>query len=173
MHAFDFAILLLRLAAGLAFAAHGSQKAFGWWGGPGPQGWRGAITHMGFRPVELFVWVSILAELIGGLAFAAGVLTPAAAALLVAQSVVIVFKAHWSKGYFSQKGGFEYPLLLAVVAIAVAVAGPGQISVDHVVGLAPDAAIRGGLLVLGAIGGVAALVLQRVTAPPAPAAPQA
>jgi putative oxidoreductase len=171
MHSIDVAALLLRLAVGLAFAAHGSQKAFGWWGGPGPQGWGGAITAMGFRPVWLFTWVSILAELVAGLLLAAGFLTPAMAAVLVAQSVVIVFKVHWAKGFFSQKGGFEYPLLLAVAAVAVAIMGPGQISVDHVIGLAPDAAIRGGLLVIGAVGGFVALGISMVGRGPQPAAP--
>jgi putative oxidoreductase len=171
MHSIDLAALLLRLAVGLTFVAHGSQKAFGWWGGPGPRGWRGAIAAMGFRPVWLFTWLSILAELVAGLLFAAGFLTPAMAGILVAQSVVIVFRVHWSKGFFSQKGGFEYPLLLAVVAVAVAIMGPGQISLDRAIGLAPDAAIRGALLAIGAIGGFVALGISMLgrNTQPAPA----
>src|SRR5690349_17851482 len=61
----DVAVFLLAVGVGLTFAAHGAQKAFGWWGGPGVAGWQGALTHMGFRPVALFAFVSIAAELVG------------------------------------------------------------------------------------------------------------
>ncbi len=170
MHSLDISVLLLRLAVGLTFAAHGSQKAFAWWGGPGPQGWRGVITALGFRPVALFVWVSILTELVAGLLLAAGFLTPLATAALIAQSVVIIFKAHWPKGFFSQKGGFEYPFLLAVSTVAVGLTGPGQISVDFALKLAPTIEIRVLFLALGAVAGVAALAYQVLTKPKAPAA---
>lgn len=169
MHAFDLAMLLIRLGVGVTFAAHGAQKAFGWWGGPGLKGWRGAIAGMGFRPVALFVGLSVLVELVGGLMLAAGILTPAAAAVLVAQSVVIILKVHLSRGYFNTKGGIEYPLLLAVAAVAVGVAGPGQISVDNLLKLEPSATIRGALLVLGAVAGLVALAIPWLAARLAPA----
>jgi putative oxidoreductase len=169
MHSFDLAILLIRLGVGLTFAAHGAQKLFGWWGGPGLKGWKGALASMGFRPVALFAAVSILAELVGGLMLAAGILTPVAAAILVSQSVVIILKVHWSHGFFNGKGGFEYPLLLAVGAVAVGIAGPAQISIDNLLELEPSAAIRGALLVVGVVGGLAALAIPWLTAPKAPA----
>src|SRR4051812_50230462 len=89
MSTFDAAVLLLRLGVGLTFAAHGAQKAFGWWGGPGRERWRGAIAGMGFRPVALFAYASILAELVAGLLLAAGLLTPVAAAGLLAPAGVL------------------------------------------------------------------------------------
>jgi putative oxidoreductase len=159
MHSIDLAILLIRLGVGVTFAAHGAQKAFGWWGGPGLKGWQGAIASMGFRPVALFAALSVLAELVGGLMLAAGILTPAVAALLVGQSVVMVFKVHWTHGFFSGKGGFEFPLLLAVGAVAIGVAGPGQISLDHLIKLEPTATVRAVLLVIGALGGLASLAV--------------
>ena len=164
MHSFDLAILLIRLGVGVTFAAHGAQKAFGWWGGPGLKGWQGAMASMGFRPVALFAAVSMLAELLGGLMLAVGILTPAAAALLLGQSVVIIFKAHWSHGFFSGKGGFEFPLLLAVGALAVGVAGPGQVSLDHLIKLDPTATVRAVLLVIGVLGGLASLAVPWLTA---------
>ncbi len=159
MHSFDLAILLIRLSVGLTFAAHGAQKAFGWWGGPGMTGWRGAIDRMGFRPVALFAAVSVLAELVGGLMLAAGILTPAAAALLVSLSVVIILKVHWSKGFFTSKGGFEFPFVLAIGAVAIGVAGPGQVSFDQLIGIEPTATVRGLLLVIGALGGLVSLAV--------------
>jgi putative oxidoreductase len=159
VHSIDLAILLIRLGVGLTFAAHGAQKAFGWWGGPGMTGWRGAITSMGFRPVALFAALSVLAELVGGLMLAAGILTPAAAAVLVSQSIVMIFKVHWPHGFFSSKGGFEFPLLLAVGAVAVGVAGPGQVSLDQLIKLEPTATVRAGALVIGALGGLVSLAV--------------
>ena len=170
MHSIDLALLLIRLAVGLTFAAHGAQKAFGWWGGPGMTGWKGAMTAMGFRPVVLFAVVSMLAELVGGLMFAAGIATPAAAAVLLAQSVVIILKVHWAKGFFNTKGGFEYPLLLAVGAVAIGIAGPGLSSVDNLIKLEPTAAVRGAALVIGAVGGLAALAVPWLMGRRSPAA---
>jgi putative oxidoreductase len=171
VHSFDLAILLIRLGVGVTFAAHGAQKAFGWWGGPGLKGWQGAIASMGFRPVALFAALSLLAELVGGLMLAAGIVTPAVAALLVGQSVVMIFKVHWTHGFFSGKGGFEFPLLLAVGAVAVGVAGPGQVSLDHLIKLEPTATVRAVLLVIGVLGGLASLAVPWLMTPKNPAKP--
>jgi putative oxidoreductase len=167
MHSFDLAMLLLRLGVGLTFAAHGAQKAFGLWGGPGLKGWQGAIASMGFRPVWAFAAISMLAELAGGLMLAAGLLTPAVAAIVVAQSIVIIFTVHWKNGFFNTKGGFEYPLLLGLGAAAVGIAGPGLNSLDNLIKLDPSNTVRGVLLVAGVVGGFAALALRWLLAPKA------
>src|SRR4051812_34567908 len=162
MSTFDAAVLLLRLGVGLTFAAHGAQKAFGWWGGPGRERWRGAIAGMGFRPVALFAYASILAELVAGLLLAAGLLTPVAAAVLIAQSVVILLHVHWPKGFWNGKGGVEFPLTLLVGAAAIALLGAGAVSVDALIGLAPAATVRVALVVLGIVAGFASLAVPRV-----------
>jgi len=72
MTTFDLALLVLRLVVGLTFAAHGAQKAFGWWQGPGPANWVKAIHRMGFHPPTFFAAASIFNELAGGLALALG-----------------------------------------------------------------------------------------------------
>src|SRR3990170_798163 len=79
----DAGIAALRITIGLIFAAHGAQKAFGWWKGPGYAGWTGAIGTMGFRPVALWAFISAAAELGAGPLLALGLLTPLAAAGLV------------------------------------------------------------------------------------------
>lgn len=160
----DLALLILRLAVGLTFAAHGAQKAFGWWDGPGPVGWRGAIERMGFRPIDLFVALSVGAELIGGLLLAIGLVTPLAAAVLVAQSIVIVGRAHWAKGFFSTKGGFEFPLVLGLVAGATCLAGAGAISLDALLGLPFPDPVRAALLPLAVAGGLTSLLIPDVMA---------
>jgi putative oxidoreductase len=90
---------------------------------------------------------------------AAGILAPAAAAVLVDLSVVIIFKVHWSRGFFTSKGGFEFPFVLAIGAVATGVAGPGQVSFDQLIGLEPTATVRGALLVIGALGGLVSLAV--------------
>jgi putative oxidoreductase len=153
----DLALLVLRLGVGLTFAVHGAQKVFGWWDGPGIVGWHADIARMGYRPAGFFAAASALAELGGGLLLAAGLLTPLAAAALIAQTVVIVGRVHWRNGFFNAKGGFEFPLLLGVGTLAVALAGPGAISIDGLVGLAVSPATTVLLLAAGLAAGLVAL----------------
>jgi putative oxidoreductase len=158
----DIGLAFLRIVIGLTMAAHGAQKAFGWWSGPGPEGWRRAVTAMGFRPAGLWTAVSTLAELIGGLLLAMGLLTTFAAAVLIGQSIVIIGQVHLPKGFWNRNSGYEFPLVLAAGAVAVALVGPGALSLDRVLGIAYDDGMRTALVVLGAIGGLAALAVPRV-----------
>jgi putative oxidoreductase len=154
MTIFNLAFLILRLGAGLTFAAHGAQKAFGWWGGPGPAGWSGAMVKMGFMPASLFAALSIGLELVGGLLLAAGFLTPLVAAALVAQSIVIIARVHWSNGFFATRGGIEFPLALGIMCAAICLAGPGELSVDAAIGFGLSDGVRILLLLVGAAAGL-------------------
>lgn len=162
MDTITLSLLILQLGIGLTFAVHGAQKVFGWWGGPGLTGWEGAMAHMGFRPARLFAVTSALAELGGGLLLAFGLLTPLAAAALVAQAVVIVGHVHWQNGFFNSKSGIEFPLLLGLAAAAVGIAGGSAVGVDAFVGftLAPSADVA--LVVAGVVAGLVALTIPRL-----------
>lgn len=162
MNTIDISLLILQLGVGLTFAAHGAQKAFGWWGGPGLAGWEGAMQHMGFRPARFFALTSALIELGGGVLLAAGVLTPFVAAALVAQSVVIIGHVHWPNGFFSTRSGIEFPLLLGVGAAAIGLAGAGAFSVDAVLGLAVEPVVRLALVIAGVVVGFVALTIPRL-----------
>jgi putative oxidoreductase len=161
----DLGLLLLRLVVGLTFAGHGAQKAFGWWKGPGWTGWTVAVTRMGFRPALPWAAISIGAELAGGLLLAAGLLTPIAVMALAGQSVVIILKAHWAKGFWNRDGGYEFPLALAVAAIAVGLIGPGALSVDAAIGFTPPAEIRLLLIGVGLVGGALSYGLSLLPGP--------
>jgi putative oxidoreductase len=157
----DFSLFILQLGIGLTFAAHGAQKVFGWWGGPGLLAWEGAMEHMGFRPARFFARASALIELVAGLLLAAGLLTPVVAAALAAQAVVIIFQVHWGNGFFNARSGIEFPLLLGLGAAAVGLAG-GAIGVDALIGFAAEPSRRLAIVLGGIAAGLVALAVPRL-----------
>jgi len=168
MDTIALALFILQLGIGLTFAAHGAQKVFGWWNGPGLAGWQGAMERMGYRPARLFALVSSLIELVGGLLLAVGFLTPIVAAVLVAQTVVIIGQVHWSNGFFSTRSGFEFPMVLGIGAAAIGLAAPTPVSVDSLIGFSADPTVRLALLVAGLVVGLLTLSIPRVGSHQAP-----
>ncbi len=132
----DLGLLALRLVLGAVFLAHGAQKAFGAFGGPGFEGAAGFIGSMGFRPARFWTALAVGGELAAGFLFLLGLLTPLAGLLVLATMAVAIAKVHGPKGFFVQDGGYEYNLVLIVTALAVAAIGPGRFSLDYVLGLA-------------------------------------
>jgi putative oxidoreductase len=132
----DLGLLALRLVLGAVFLAHGAQKAFGAFGGPGFEGAAGFIGSMGFRPARFWTALAVGGELAAGFLFLLGLLTPLAGLLVLATMAVAIAKVHGPKGFFVQDGGYEYNLVLIVTALAVAATGPGRFSLDYLLGLA-------------------------------------
>jgi putative oxidoreductase len=128
-------ILILRLVFGLTLAAHGVQKLFGWFGGPGIAGTAPFLEQLGFRPGRLQAALAGIVEVSGGLLLAAGLCSPLAAAMVISVMVVASVTVHLRNGFFAQKGGYEYNLALAACALALAFTGPGELSVDAVLGI--------------------------------------
>ena len=170
MSSTDLGLLVLRAVVGLLFAAHGAQKAFGWWSGPGFTGWTGAMERMNLRPSTFWAVVSIGAELGGGLLLAFGLLVPVAVALFVAQLIAIIGRVHLANGFWNTKGGYEFPLALGAAAIAVLGTGPGSVSIDAALKLSYADSVKVAFLALGVIGGIVALALPRIQAQNVPAA---
>jgi putative oxidoreductase len=165
----DVGLLIVRLAVGLTFAAHGAQKVLGWWSGPGFAGWTGAMTRMGLRPAPLWAALSSGVELLGGLLLAVGALTPIAAALLVAQSVYIVLRVHRPKGFWNKNGGIEFPLQLLAGSLLIAASGPGAIAIDPAAGLEFGTWWRAAFLVVAVAGAFATMAIARPVPQPVPA----
>ena len=143
-------LLILRLVAGLLLAAHGSQKLFGWFGGYGIAGTAGWLESIGFRPGKPMAVLTGLAELAGGLALALGLLTPLAAAVVIGTMTVAAW-THAASGLWATNGGYELPLLYAVVAAALAFTGAGSISVDGALGLTFGTAYGVAAVVVGLV----------------------
>lgn len=151
----DTGLLLARLVLGLAMAAHGSQKLFGWFGGHGLRGTAGFFEGLGFRPGPLFAMAAGLGELAGGGLTALGLLGPIGPGLVILTMVVAMASVHWSHGFFAMTNGVELPLVYATGAWALAIAGPGALSLDRLLGLTalstPTLAwVAGGAALLGA-----------------------
>ncbi|QIY55318.1 DoxX family protein [Streptomyces sp. RPA4-5] len=153
---YDTGLLLLRLVLGLTMAAHGAQKLFGWFGGPGLDGTGQFFTMSGYPAGRMMAVVAGLSETLGGLGLAVGLLTPLAAAAVVG-TMINALAVKWGGGFFAPKG-VEYELLLTAGAAALALTGPGRYAVDRLLPvLRSHRTVHGVIaLVLGAVlaGGV-------------------
>lgn len=136
----DAGLLLLRLAVGLIAMAHGAQKLFGWWSGPGLNGFEAFLANadnpaLGFAPQATRV-LSIIGPAVetgGGLLLVVGLLTPLAASGLLGTMILAAtyrVTLHGSFSFFAPADGVEYELLLAVCAAALILTGPGRFALD-------------------------------------------
>ncbi|HTX79788.1 MAG TPA: DoxX family protein [Longilinea sp.] len=131
----DIGVLLLRIALGLTFMGHGSQKLFGWFKGGGWQGTTAMIAHMGLRPVWFWTLVSSLSEFGGGLLVFLGLLSPLGSLGIIAAMLTAIIKVHWKAGFWNTNHGYEFPLINLASALALGLTGPGVFSLDSVLGI--------------------------------------
>jgi putative oxidoreductase len=166
-------LLILRLVAGLTMAAHGAQKLLGWFGGGGIAGTRGFVTRLQFRPTELWTWAVILGEFGGGLLMALGLLSPVGSFGVMGAMAIAIWVVHRPKGFFNGKGGIEFPLQLAAVALVLSLTGPGPYSLDSLLGISLPEPVTWIVLAIGLVIGVAAALVSRRQSRPQSAAPAA
>jgi len=126
----DIARLALRLGVGGILTAHGAQKLFGWFGGHGIVGTAKAMESMGFKPGKPSALAAGVSETAGGVMLVLGLATPSTGAA-TASTMAVAAAAHGPKGLFASNGGYEYPAVLGLCSAALAIAGPGKISLDH------------------------------------------
>lgn len=126
----DVAPLVLRLGLGIVFFMHGYQKL-----GMGVDGVAGFLGSLGFPMAGVFAVILIAVELVGGLALIAGVATRLSAFLASIVAIVALFTVHVSKGFFISGGGYEFILVLFVVAVSLLITGAGKYSVDSKLGV--------------------------------------
>jgi putative oxidoreductase len=150
----EVGLFLIHAVIGSFVAAHGAQKLFGILGGFGLEGTGQYMEGFGLRPGRLFAFAAGAAELVGGLAFAAGFFTPGAAALIAATMLVAARTDHAGKGFWIYNG--------TAVVIGLAFHGAGEWSADNAIGW-DVAGLAWGLGALGAagIGAMGVLVLKR------------
>lgn len=132
----DAGLLLLRLCLGLFLASHGLNKVFGSSGLSGTAAW---FSSIGFRWPGLQARLAAATEIGAGLMFAAGLLTPVAAAGIIGVMIVAIVATHWKVGFFvfHPGQGWEYCATIAIGAAAIGMIGPGSWSLDQVIDFSP------------------------------------
>ncbi len=119
----DVAFWGLRATIGAIFIVAGSGKF-----GPG---FLGVLTGPFGLPAELQIPLA-LAETIGGILLIIGVLTRISASLLSIISLGAIFHVKGATN-FTGDGEYQYDLLLLAVSLVIIVAGPGRVSIAHVI----------------------------------------
>ena len=130
----DIGLLLLRFAVGGTFFAHGMQKVFGMWGGPGPGGFARTLEGFGYQQAATLSWVTGIVELVAGAFVVLGVLTPLAAAALLAIKINAVL-LKMGGGFFvagaAGSDAVELDVVLGLAAAALVFTGPGRVALDN------------------------------------------
>jgi putative oxidoreductase len=120
--AVDVAVLVARLIVGVIFVAHGSQKLFGAFGGPGLAGVVGMMGPLGY--------LVTIGEFFGGLGLIFGVLSRFSSAALIVIMLGAIATVHGKNGFFAPSG-FEYNLSLIGLLATILIAGPGRFALSH------------------------------------------
>ena len=128
-----YGLTILRIAVGVIFAAHGSQKLFGLFGGYGLAGTAQWMESIGLTPGYLMASLAGGTEFFAGLALIIGLLVRPAALGLAFLSLVAIFSVHISNGLFMANNGYEFALALLAGSIAVLIEGAGKLSADRAI----------------------------------------
>lgn len=126
----DGALLLLRLALGVMFIAHGWKKVF-LDGMGGLTGTVATFERLHVPQPGVTAWGAAGLEMLGGAMLIAGVLTTAAALVMAVYSGLIIYFVHLDKGFFVTDGGFEFLMVVIPALLMIVVFGAGRASVDR------------------------------------------
>jgi putative oxidoreductase len=134
-----WALLVLRMVAGLGFASHGVAKLT-----RGPEAFASVLSGMGVPAPHLMAWATIAVELLGGAVVVAGVFITIASIPMAAVLLVAAIRVHWQFGFSSIKliaftaagpmfrpPGYEVALLYLVCLLTLVIMGPGVLSLDY------------------------------------------
>ncbi len=127
--------LAARAAIGGLFIGHGTQKLMGWFGGPGLEGTDQMMDSLQMHPPRRNAIAAGAAETGGGALLAAGLATPLAASSLIGVMTTAIRKVHAANGVWNSNGGYEYNVTLITALAALAEMGPGELSLDHALGI--------------------------------------
>ena len=120
--------LMVRLIVALNLIPHGYPKLF-------VEGVAvrsaGFFSGLGLEPALPLVILVGITEFFGGIMLALGLFTRFVAAAVVIFMGVSVFVAHWDNGFFWSQGGYEYPLMWGILALALFFRGGGCWALDN------------------------------------------
>jgi len=128
----------LRLIVGYGFMEHGFAKLL-----KGPENFAAILHAMGVPAAHLMAWLTILTELIGGLAVLLGAFVPLVSLPMAVLLFVAIFTVHLPYGFSSIKlmsvtagraqfgpPGYECDLLYLACLLALVFGGSGPMAVD-------------------------------------------
>lgn len=118
----------LRLGLGVIFFAHGSQKLFGWFGGPGLHKVADMLGQIGLPASHIMAAIAGGGEFLGSLLILFGLFTRFGAFLIMCVMLTAIFKVHW--GHFFLPAGMEFALSQLCIAISLLLSGGGAFSID-------------------------------------------
>ncbi|MFD5296370.1 DoxX family protein [Streptomyces mutabilis] len=144
----DAALLLVRVVLGAVMVAHGWNH---WRGGGGIAGTAGWFAGLGLRRPRFQAWCSVVTEIGAGLLLALGLFTSLACAAVLSVMLVAGLLAHRPHGFFVFKEGYEYVLVLGVLAVALGAWGPGEYAIDAAAGLAVTGWAGAGVVIAVAV----------------------
>jgi putative oxidoreductase len=130
-----FGRLIARAVIGGLFVGHGTQKLFGWFGGPGIEGASQMMHSLELRPGRRNAMAASAAETAGGALLALGALTPVAGTLISSTMLTAIRKVHAPNGVWNTDGGYEFNLALIAAVTALVECGPGSPSLDRALGI--------------------------------------
>jgi putative oxidoreductase len=119
-----FALTALRVGVGAILAVHGWAKL------SDIAGTSESFTHLALPAPQVLVYLAIAGEFLGGLGLLVGLLTRLAALGPLCTMLVAILTVHIGHGLLAKNGGFEYPLVLLLVASFFALNGAGPWSLD-------------------------------------------
>lgn len=150
---YDLLMLFLRVVVGPTIFLHGYNKFFGGGRIPGTARW---FDSMGMKPNgKVHALAAATTETVSGVLITIGLLTPLAAAGVIGIMTVAAITTH-RHAFFIIREGFEYVMILGLMAFTLSAFGPGKWSVDHAIGLTKG---LGTYLDSGVIGTIVPLVL--------------
>jgi len=158
--------IIARGLIGGLFVGHGTQKLKGWFGGPGLEGTDGMMQSLDMYPVRRNSLAAGITETAGGTMLALGLATPMASAALIGTMITAIRKVHLPNGPWAANGGWEFNAVLIAALIGLAEDGPGDVSVDRMLGFDRSGAAWGlGALAMGAAVSTAVIESGRRSAP--------
>jgi putative oxidoreductase len=149
------ALLLVRVVVGITMIAHGLNH---WLGGGRIEGTARWFSGLGLRHGRLQAWMSVVTEIGAGALLVVGLLTPLACAAVISVMLIAGVLAHRPNGFFVFKDGYEYVLVLAVTSLALAMLGPGRLSVDDAAGIDVTGWAGGGIALGVAVASTAGML---------------
>lgn len=152
---------VLRMVVGFLMMGHGLQKLTGWFRGHGLEATGKSFEGMGLVPGRPHAAMAGAAEAGGGALLAAGLLTPLGSSMVTGSMAVAIHKVHGKNGPWISEGGFEYNLVLATSAFAIAAAGPGGMSMDERLGISASGPAFAFAELAAALAAAAAIVRRR------------